>query len=169
MPQLQDHLGSRKKRNCNAKTTQHLGQLLKEHWPMGTDEAPQPFPGYYHRFYDHGLFCHAANQLDEHGSLFMFSSWFLEHGNKWWKRFLLTHTSNGGGTSPDPLPQAFKRFALLTHPGVQAEVEKLMARRRPVYMCAGCGQPKYRGHTGTCEAAQRLKRERAAAKAAAPP
>jgi hypothetical protein len=131
-----------------------LGALLQQHWGA---ESSTP---YYFGFYDHGVLCNALGQLRTFGSLFMYSTWFLEHTNKW-KRFLTLHSSHGGGvgdaTSRDSTKQCLRKFLLLTHPSVRGTVADVLARRRGLYHYKGCGQPKYRGHTRTCLAAMRLK------------
>ncbi len=134
---------------------ERFGALLKLHW--GKDSRVP----YHFGFYDHGVICHAPEQLRTCKSLFKYSTWFLEHMNKWWKRFISMHSTHGGGAgtpeSRDITAQCLKRFVLLTHPAVRGRVEAVLARRRGVYHCHGCGQEKYLGHTRTCRWARKLK------------
>jgi hypothetical protein len=90
-----------------------------------------------------------------------YATWFLEHGNKWWKCFLQEHTANGGGpASNDPASQekqALQRYGVLTHPEISHNVMEAKKRRMSIYICAACEQPKTPGHTEHCPAAQALK------------
>lgn len=136
-----------------------LGNLLLETWGKGSGR-----PHYSFKFYDHALICHAHGQLVTHGSLLTHSTWFLEHANKWWKSFLLHHTSCGGGVNEAAAnreSQALRRYALLTHPEVRQQVVDIVQRVRPIYRCGGCGGPKLTGHTAICPAAKLLKLNRA--------
>ena len=79
----------------------------------------------------------------------------------------------GAKVGPHVQPWGRRRFqehGAAHTPLVPAEVAALLSRRRPVYHCRGCGQRKYKGHTATCLAAQKLKQERrdAATTVAAP-
>lgn len=135
-----------------------LGKLLNKHWGKGKEGAEGLF--YPFHCYDHSIICHAYTQLRAHGSLFMFSTWYLEHMNKWWKRFLVLQSSHEGGVNPgaaDTQLQCLRKFLLLTHPNVRGEVARVLVRRRGPYHCRGCGEVKYRGHTRSCPWARKLK------------
>lgn len=128
-------------------------------------------PSYTFKFYDHAVISHVASQLQQYGGLQRFATQHVEHSNAWWKQFLNSHTSCGGGwpglASSCRLFQAMRRFLMMGDPKVRAQMMGDVRQRAP-RTCRRCGDVELEGHSRRCPERLKLKQhQQEAADAAA--
>ena len=101
--------------------------------------------------YQHEMLCHVADHIITHGPMLKYSSWVLESANKIWKKFMTDHSTHAR-TATDVTSvhrQALERYLRLTHPPFRA-ASRRNARKRGVYVCGKCLEPKPKGHARNC-------------------